>query len=123
MVREEVERFERWLASLDVVPTISALRRRGDQIVEQVLRENESRWESLSEADRERVELMARAVVSPAAARAHAAAQGRRRRAPVPLRARAARAVRARRAEPARGRTAAEVTRLDAAAGHARRSG
>ena len=64
LVREEVARFERWLASLDVVPTISALRRRGDEIVEQVLRENESRWESLSEADRERVATLARAVVS-----------------------------------------------------------
>ena len=64
LVREEVARFDDWLGSLDVVPTISALRRRGDEIVEQVLRENESRWESLSEADRERVETMARAVVS-----------------------------------------------------------
>jgi glutamyl-tRNA reductase len=63
LVREEVERFETWLASLDVVPTISALRRRGDEIVEQLLRENESGWESLSEADRERLGVMARAVV------------------------------------------------------------
>jgi glutamyl-tRNA reductase len=64
IVREEVERFETWLESLDVVPTISALRRRGEEVVDQVLRENAPRWESLSEADRERVELMARAVVS-----------------------------------------------------------
>ena len=63
IVREELARFEDWLASLDVVPTISALRRRGDQIVEQVLRENESAWESLSAADRERLGVMARAVV------------------------------------------------------------
>jgi glutamyl-tRNA reductase len=64
LVREEVERFEAWVESLDVVPTISALRRRGEEVVDQVLRENESRWESLSEADRERVAVMARAVVS-----------------------------------------------------------
>jgi glutamyl-tRNA reductase len=64
LVREEVARFEEWMAGLDVVPTISALRRRADEVVEQVLRENESRWESLSIADRERVETMARAVVS-----------------------------------------------------------
>ena len=64
LVRQEVERFERWLASLDVLPTISALRKRGEGIVEQVLRENESRWESLSPGDRERLETMARAVVS-----------------------------------------------------------
>jgi glutamyl-tRNA reductase len=64
LVREEVARFEDWMSSLEVVPTISALRRRADEVVEQVLRENESRWETLSPADRERVEVMARAVVS-----------------------------------------------------------
>jgi glutamyl-tRNA reductase len=64
LVEEEVEAFDRWLARLDVVPTIAALRARGDAIVEQVLRENESRWESLSAADRERLRVMARAVVS-----------------------------------------------------------
>jgi glutamyl-tRNA reductase len=64
LVREEVARFQDWMASLDVVPTISALRRRADEVVEQVLRENESRWETLSEKDRERVEIVARAVVS-----------------------------------------------------------
>jgi glutamyl-tRNA reductase len=64
LIDEEVERFTRWLASLEVVPTIAALRERGDRIVEQVLRENEPRWESLSDADRERVGMLARAVVS-----------------------------------------------------------
>jgi glutamyl-tRNA reductase len=64
LVEQEVERFSRWLASLDVVPTIAALRELGDGVVAQVLRENESRWESLGEADRERVEVLARAVVN-----------------------------------------------------------
>jgi glutamyl-tRNA reductase len=64
VVREEVARFERWLDSLDVVPTISALRRRGEEVVQEVLHENESRWESLSAGDRERVETMARALIS-----------------------------------------------------------
>jgi glutamyl-tRNA reductase len=63
-VLEEVERFAQWRASLDVVPTISALRKRGDRIVEEVLHENSGRWTSLGEADRERVEMLARAVVS-----------------------------------------------------------
>jgi glutamyl-tRNA reductase len=57
-------RFEQWMSSLDVVPTISALHRRAGEVVEQVLRENEPRWEALTDADRERVETMARAVVS-----------------------------------------------------------
>jgi glutamyl-tRNA reductase len=64
VVREEAARFEGWRASLDVVPTISALRQRAEEVVEQVLRENEPRWEALTDADRERVEVMARAVVS-----------------------------------------------------------
>ena len=64
LVDEQVERFERWLASLDVVPTIAALRERGEAVVEAVLSENESRWEALSEADRERLRVMARAVVA-----------------------------------------------------------
>jgi glutamyl-tRNA reductase len=64
LVEEEVEAFDSWLASLDVVPTIAALRERGDAIVEQVLRENESRWEALTPADRERLRTMARALVS-----------------------------------------------------------
>src|SRR4051812_13518945 len=63
IVDQEVARFSAWLAALDVVPTIAALRELGDGVVEQVLRENESRWESLSEADRERVEVLARTVV------------------------------------------------------------
>jgi glutamyl-tRNA reductase len=64
LVEREVERFDKWLGSLEIVPTISALRERGDEIVAQVLRENDERWESLSDNDRRRLELMARAVVS-----------------------------------------------------------
>lgn len=64
IVAAELDRFERWLASLEVVPTIAALRERGDEIVARVLAENESRWESLSEADRERLEAMAKAIAS-----------------------------------------------------------
>jgi glutamyl-tRNA reductase len=64
IVAAELDRFERWLASLEVVPTIAALRERGDEIVGRVLAENESRWESLSDADRERVEAMAKAIAS-----------------------------------------------------------
>jgi glutamyl-tRNA reductase len=64
LIEEELGRFEAWLKSMDVVPTISALRARADEVVQQVLRENESRWESLSAADRERLGAMAQAVVN-----------------------------------------------------------
>jgi glutamyl-tRNA reductase len=64
IIETELDRFERWLASLEVVPTISALRERGDEIVRRVLAENDGRWESLGEADRERLEAMAKAIAS-----------------------------------------------------------
>ena len=48
----------------DATATLSALRRRGDEVVECLLRENQARWESLSNADRERLQAMAREVVS-----------------------------------------------------------
>jgi glutamyl-tRNA reductase len=63
IIEQEVERFGDWLASLDVVPTIAALRERGEEIVQRVLRENEPRWESLSATDRARVELLAHTIV------------------------------------------------------------
>jgi glutamyl-tRNA reductase len=47
-----------------VVPTIAALRERGDEVVRRVLAENENRWDSLGEADRERLETMAKAIAS-----------------------------------------------------------
>jgi glutamyl-tRNA reductase len=64
IIEEELDRFQRWLASLEVVPTITALRERGDEIVRRVLAENENRWEDLGDADRARVELMAKAIAS-----------------------------------------------------------
>lgn len=64
IVEQERERFVHWLASLDVVPTIAALRRRAEGIAEQVVTENLARFESLGEADRERLDQMARAIVS-----------------------------------------------------------
>ncbi len=60
----EQDRFQRWLASLEVVPTIASLRERADEIVRRVLAENDGRWESLGEADRERLAAMAGAVAS-----------------------------------------------------------
>jgi glutamyl-tRNA reductase len=64
IIAAELNRFERWHASLEVVPTISAMRERGDEVVRRVLAENEGRWESLSEADRERLAAMAKAIAS-----------------------------------------------------------
>jgi glutamyl-tRNA reductase len=63
IVEEEIQTFAGWLGRLEVMPTLSALRMRGDEVVSELLAANESRWESLSERDAARVEALARAVV------------------------------------------------------------
>jgi glutamyl-tRNA reductase len=64
IVDQEAERFDQWFSSLEVLPTLAALRERADEIVAHVLRENDERWESVSADDRRRIELMAKAVAS-----------------------------------------------------------
>jgi len=64
IIDSEMERFETWMATLDAAPTISALRRRADEIVDQLLVENEARWEGLTETDRGRLESLARSIAS-----------------------------------------------------------
>jgi glutamyl-tRNA reductase len=63
IVEEEIHRFARWLGQAETLPTVSALREHGNRIVEQILAENEGRWESASERDLMRVEAVARAVL------------------------------------------------------------
>jgi glutamyl-tRNA reductase len=63
LLEHELERFKRWLGTLDVVPTIAAMYERGEEIARQVLEENSNRWESLSDADRERLDAVASAIV------------------------------------------------------------
>jgi glutamyl-tRNA reductase len=64
IVEEEIGRFASWMGSLDVLPTVSALRAHGERIVEGVLAENAARWESASPRDVARAEAIARAVMS-----------------------------------------------------------
>jgi glutamyl-tRNA reductase len=64
IVEEEIQSFAAWLGSLEVLPTLSALRARGDAIAEQVVRENAGRFETASAADLERVRKIARTVVN-----------------------------------------------------------
>jgi glutamyl-tRNA reductase len=64
IVEDEIQAFAGWLGSLEVMPTLTALRTRADDVVSGLLEENEGRWESLSAADRERVEKLARTAVS-----------------------------------------------------------
>jgi glutamyl-tRNA reductase len=64
VVEDEIQRFARWMGTLDVMPTIAALREHGDAIVEQVLAENDGRWESASARDRARIEALARSLMA-----------------------------------------------------------
>ncbi len=62
ILNAELELFERWVDSLEVLPAVIALRERADEIVRRVLEENRDRWMNLSDADRDRVEKVTRAV-------------------------------------------------------------
>ena len=64
ILRMELTRFEEWLASQEVTPTVAALRALADEVVARTLAENEGRWETLSDADRERLRTMASAIAS-----------------------------------------------------------
>jgi glutamyl-tRNA reductase len=64
IVEQEIQNFATWLGSLEVLPTLAALRSHASAIAAQVLAENEGRWESASERDRERVEAISRAIVN-----------------------------------------------------------
>ena len=50
IVEEEIQSFAGWLGTLEVLPTIAALREQADRLVAELLAENEQRWESLASA-------------------------------------------------------------------------
>ncbi len=64
IIEEEIQHFAAWLGSLEVLPTLAALRAQADEIAAQVVSENEGKWESASTRDLERVQALARAVVA-----------------------------------------------------------
>ncbi len=64
IIEEEIQHFAAWLGSLEVLPTIAALRAHGLEIADQVLHENAAKWESASRRDLERVDALARAIVN-----------------------------------------------------------
>jgi glutamyl-tRNA reductase len=64
IIEEEIHQFAAWLGSLEVLPTISSLRARATEIAEQVIRENEGKWESASERDLSRIESLGRAIIN-----------------------------------------------------------
>jgi glutamyl-tRNA reductase len=64
IIEEEIQHFAAWLGSLEVLPTIAALRARATDIAEEVVAENSGKWESASPRDLERVDVLVRALVN-----------------------------------------------------------
>jgi glutamyl-tRNA reductase len=64
IIEEEIQHFAAWLGSLEVLPTISSLRSRATDIAEQVVRENDGKWETASPRDLRRIDDLARAIVN-----------------------------------------------------------
>jgi glutamyl-tRNA reductase len=64
IIEEEIKHFAAWLGGLEVLPTVAALRAHANEIAEQVVRDNEGKWEGASQRDLERVDALARAVVN-----------------------------------------------------------
>jgi glutamyl-tRNA reductase len=64
IVEEEIQSFASWLGSLEVLPTLAALRSKADDIAAGVVQENADKWESASPRDLERVNALSRAIVN-----------------------------------------------------------
>ncbi|HWF54484.1 MAG TPA: glutamyl-tRNA reductase [Solirubrobacteraceae bacterium] len=64
IIEEEIQHFAAWLGSLEVLPTLAALRARANELAAAVVRENDGKWESASPRDLERVDALARALVN-----------------------------------------------------------
>lgn len=64
IVEEEVEAFLTWRRSLELAPTIVALRKHFGQVAEEEVRRTLGRLQSLSDADRGAIEAMSRSLVN-----------------------------------------------------------
>ncbi len=64
IIEEEIQHFASWLGSLEVRPTLAALRAHAQSIATQVVRENDGKWETASDRDIERINALAHAVVN-----------------------------------------------------------
>jgi len=64
IIEEEIQRFATWLGSLEVLPTLTALRLHASEIAEEVVRENSGKWQQASSADLQRVDAIAQAIVN-----------------------------------------------------------
>ncbi len=64
IIEQEIQQFAAWLGSLEVLPTVAALRAHAAAIADQVVHENAGKWETASPRDLERIDAVAKAVVN-----------------------------------------------------------
>ncbi|HEY6399171.1 MAG TPA: glutamyl-tRNA reductase, partial [Solirubrobacteraceae bacterium] len=64
IIEQEIQHFASWLGSLEVLPTLSALRSHATQLAERVVRENAGKWESASARDLERIDALAQTIIN-----------------------------------------------------------
>ncbi len=64
IIEQEIQHFAMWLGSLEILPTLTALRVHATDIAEQVVRENAGKWDSASAADLQRVDALSQAIVN-----------------------------------------------------------
>lgn len=64
IVADEARRFTDWRRALSVVPTIGSLREKAEQIRAGEVGRVAGQWESMSDADRERVEQLTKAIIN-----------------------------------------------------------
>lgn len=64
IIAEEIETFQKWLASLDSVPTVVALRDRADAVKKEEIEKLLNKLPRLGEKERDAVEYMANAIIN-----------------------------------------------------------
>jgi glutamyl-tRNA reductase len=64
IIEEEIQQFAAWLGTLEVLPTVAAMRAHAARIAAEVVAENDGKWETASERDHARIEAISRTIVN-----------------------------------------------------------
>jgi len=64
IIEEEIQQFAAWLGTLEVLPTVAAMRSQAARIAAEVVAENDGKWETASEHDHARIDAIARTIVN-----------------------------------------------------------
>jgi glutamyl-tRNA reductase len=64
IIEEEIQHFASWLGTLEVLPTVAAMRAHAARIAAEVVAENDGKWETASERDHARIDAISRTIVN-----------------------------------------------------------